>query len=153
MLDAIKAFFETRIKSAGEAGESEHTLHLATAMLLLEVSRADFDVHDDELAVVVELLQGQFAFNDEEAAELVELATRESEESLSLHPFLRLLNENFDAEQKFRVIEDLWQVAYADGRLDKYEEYQVRRIAELLYVSHSDFIRAKHRVLDRRAAQ
>lgn len=145
MLNAIKKFFEDSLLPGEERERREHTVHLAAAMLLLEVSRADFDVDDDELVVIAEILKRQFRFSDEETAELVELATRHSDETLSIHPFLRLINDNYDAEKKAMIVEDLWRVAYADKRLDKYEEYQVRKIADLLYVPHRDFIRAKHR--------
>lgn len=145
MLNRIKQFFEDSLQPVAGAGESEHTLHMAAAMLLLEVSRADFAVDEGELVVIADILQREFDFSDEETAELVELATRHSDETLSIHPFLKLINDNYSAEQKAAVVEDLWRVAYADDRLDKYEEYQVRKIADLLYVPHRDFIRAKHR--------
>lgn len=152
MLGQIRKFFEQQIKAA-DAAVGEHEVHLAAAMLLLEVTRADFEVQSEELVQVAEILQGQFGFSDEETAELVELATRRSDESHSLHPYLRLINERYTQEQKVKVIEDLWRVAYADHRLDKYEEYQVRKIADLLYVPHVAFIQAKHRVLAATEAQ
>ena len=76
---------------------------------------------------------------------MLELARQESQDSHSLHPFLRRINRHFDPEQKAEILEDLWRVAFADGRLDKYEEYHIRRIADLLHLPHSAFIRAKHR--------
>jgi uncharacterized tellurite resistance protein B-like protein len=151
MLAKLREFFDQRVGEA-DGADAEHRLHLATAMLLLEVSRADFGVDARELEVVASGLQRQFALDEEEVTELLALAQAEHEASLSLHEFLRLVNERFDAETRVRLVEDLWRVAYADDVLDKYEEYHIRKIADLLYVPHVAFIRAKHRVLDERAA-
>jgi uncharacterized tellurite resistance protein B-like protein len=147
MLTSIKRFFEERIAAPNEA-DPEHALHLATAMLLLEVSQADFGVHDAELEAVAAGLQRCFGLSESEVREVVSLAREEQQNSHSIHEFLRLLNEHFEMEARLRVVEDLWRVAYADGVLDKYEEYHIRKIAELLYVPHAGFIRAKHRVLE-----
>lgn len=157
MLDRIRRFFDQYIASpapsvaaprlAGRAAQEDvHGLHLATAALLLEVSRADFHVHDEELATIARILQRQFDFSDEEIRELLEVARTESDELLSLHPFVRLINEHFDPQGRARIIEDLWRVAYAKGTLDKHQEYTVRKIADLLYVPHSVYIRTKLKV-------
>jgi len=152
MLDRIRQFFEEHIAApvSGPAGGDQtgsgHGLHLATAALLLEVSRADFEIHDKELEAIARILQRQFDFTEAETRELLELARAESEELLSLHPVVRLINENFDAHGRARIMEDLWQVAYADGKLDKHQEYTVRKIADLLYIPHSVFIRTKLKV-------
>ena len=60
----------------------------------------------------------------------------------------RLINNGFSAAQKVKVIELMWEVAYADDKLQKYEEALVRKVADLIYVPHSDFIAAKHRILE-----
>lgn len=143
MLAALRRFFDERI---APAEDPEHALHLATAMVLLEVSRADFAVGEEELATVAAVLRERFGLQGAELEELMALGVERSDQSHSLHPFVRLLNERFTPEQRARVVEDLWRVAYADGRLDKYEEYHIRRIADLLYVPHAAFIRAKLRV-------
>lgn len=148
MLTSLRRFFETRIAPA--ARDDAHALHLAAAMVLLEVSRADFAVGDEELGVVAEVLRERFGLTAQEVEELLALARRSSDEAPDLHPFLRLLVEHFSVEQRASVVHDLWRVAYADGRLDKYEEYHVRRIADLLYVPHSAFIRGKLRAAEGR---
>ncbi|MDX5333753.1 MAG: TerB family tellurite resistance protein [Gammaproteobacteria bacterium] len=146
MLGAIRQFFAEQLGAEESGTDDAHTLHMASAMLLLEVSRADFSVEPAELAVVAGILRRQFGFSGQEVDELVDLARRHSDETHSIHPFLRLLNEHCDAGEKEQMIEDLWRVAYADDRLDKYEEHQIRKIADLLYVPHATFIRTKHRV-------
>lgn len=148
MLEHIRSFFETRIAPVEGHARDEHALHLAAAMLLLEVSRADFSVRDSELDQIGQALSQTFGLSAGERDELVRLAREESDQVLSIHPFVQLVNREFDAAEKARLIEDLWRVAYVDGRLDKYEEYHIRKIADLLYVPHSEFIRTKHRAID-----
>ena len=152
MLDSLKTLFTGGV-SGGERRDAKHTIQLATAALLLEVSRADFEIQDEELATIAEALRDQFGFSEAETATLLESALEESHESISVHPFVRLVNEEFSVEQKRQVIEAMWRVAYADRRLDKYEEHQIRKIAELLYLSHADFIRAKLKVIGENGAR
>jgi uncharacterized tellurite resistance protein B-like protein len=146
MLSAIKTFLASKASSEGVSQPTALTLQMAAAGLFLEVSRADFKIGEDELKIVAEALKSHFAFSDKDAQELLELALARDEEAVSMHPFLRLINEHFTPDQKRHIIEDMWRVAFADRRLDKYEEAQIRKIADLLYVPHKDFIRTKLRV-------
>lgn len=150
MLDALKVLFTTDDESRGEP--PARALHMAAAALLLEVSRADFDVRDEELKAITDALKRRFAFSDEETQALLDSALEQDKDAVSMHPFVRLINEHFSAAQKSRIIEDMWLVAYADRELDKYEEAQIRKIADLLYVPHKDFIRAKLRTLEARGS-
>ena len=147
MLRAIKTFFQQHIDAEVHRPETrEHGLHLATAALLMEMSRADFTRRPEELALVEQLVRREFDLTEAETRELAQLAEAEAREAVSLYQFTGLINEHFSPEEKVRVVEMLWQVAYADRVLDKYEESLVRKVAELLYVPHRDFIRAKHRI-------
>lgn len=146
MLRAIQDFFRNRIDTAGPEEHDEHSLRLATAALLFEMQRADFDEHEEERVVLEKVLQGTFALSKEETRELARLAQREAEDSVSLHQFTSLINQRFSPDEKVRVVEMLWQVAFADGRIDRYEEALVRKISELIYVPHRDFVQARHRV-------
>jgi len=146
MLRAIQDFFRNRIDVAGPDGHDEHSLRLATAALLFEMQRADFDDHEEERAVLERVLRGTFDLSKEETRELARLAQREAEDSVSLHQFTSLINQRFSPDEKVRVVEMLWQVAFADGRIDRYEEALLRKIADLIYVPHRDFIQARHRV-------
>ncbi len=146
MLRAIRDFFRERIDTGDGGGHDRHALQLATAALLFEMQRADFEEDEAEREVLERVLQQTFALGRDETRELARLAQRESKDSVSLFQFTRLINAHFSAEEKVRVVEMLWQVAYADGRIDRYEEALVRKIADLIYVPHRDFIRARHRV-------
>lgn len=146
MLEAIKAFFQENISTA-KSGDETHQLRLATAALMIEMMLQDDKTHDEEERAIRSALKNKFDLSEDETHELFELGHTELKNSGDYYQFTRLINDNFTPEQKFTVIEYLWDIAYADGELDRYEEHMVRRIAELIYVSHSDFIKAKHKVL------
>jgi uncharacterized tellurite resistance protein B-like protein len=148
MLHAIQDFFRARIQSDSAAEPDQHGLHLATAALLFEMLRADTEEHPDERPVLEKALQACFALDEMETRELAALADREAADAVSLYQFTGLINEYFSPKQKLQVIEMLWQVALADGHLDRYEEALVRKVADLIHVPHRDFIQSKHRVMD-----
>ena len=146
VLRVIQDFFRDRIDTGDGGAHDQHSLQLATAALLHEMLRADYDEHPEELVALERALKKTFSLSKEETRELTKLAEREAIESVSLHQFTALINQHFSPDEKVRVVEMLWQVAFADGRIDRYEEALVRKIADLIYVPHRDFIRAKHRV-------
>lgn len=148
MINAIFEFFESRIRAesanAGSA-RSEHALQLATAALLVEMTRADREVTDEERRAVDAALQEVFDLDDEETRELVRLAELELGDSASLFQFTHLIDKAFPMDTKITIVEQLWRVAYSDACRDRHEEYLVRKIADLLHVPHAAFIRARHR--------
>lgn len=149
MLKSVRRFFEQNIKpvTEGRADEvPERALQLATASLLIEVSRADFHINAEEREAVVHAVQHMFDLSQQETREIVELAESEIDDATSLYEFTRLVNDSFGYEQKLKIVELLWRVCYADLDKDKYEEHLIRKISELIYVSHSDFVRMRHRV-------
>lgn len=147
MLDAIRRFFDNNISAGGgyDVAGLEQALRTATAALLVEIMHADYEVRNSEKDVIRRVLCTSFELSSGDADHLIELAGQELDEAADYYQFTSLINKNFDAAQKIRVVENLWKVAFADGTLDKYEEHIVRKIADLLYVPHSDFIAAKHR--------
>ena len=123
----------------------ETRVDAAVAILLMEVARADFDVAEGELEVIRNTLIEDFSMEREAADELVRHAAAEVDDSTGFFPFVRVLNEQLDPDQKRQVVETLWRVAYADAGKHHLEESVIRQIADLLYVPHSDFIRARLR--------
>ena len=148
MLSAIKKFFDDHIQTASlpQDDTEEHRLKIATVALLLETARADFHVHDEELESVAHHAQEFFGLDANETEELVSLAEEEAKNATCYYEFTSLINNKFTQEEKISIVELMWRIAYADKVLEKYEEALVRKIAELLYVPHSAFIAAKHRV-------
>jgi uncharacterized tellurite resistance protein B-like protein len=123
----------------------EHALRVATAVLLLEVIRADFIVDPSEKRKLRELLERQFDLSGPELDALMEEASADADRMVSMQHVTRLLNEHYDHAMKVRVVEMMWQLVFADGEKDHYEEHLIRQVAELLYLSHGEFIQARHK--------
>lgn len=147
MIDSLRNFFTRMIEpdAAAPGVASEQALRLATAALLLEMMRMDSSITADETTAVTQALQTQFALDPQQVAALMALAGEEARQATDYFQFTSLVNKSFGAEQKARIVEYMWQVAYADGYLDANEQHFMRKIADLLYVSHSDYIAAKQR--------
>ena len=143
MLDQLKPFFSTRIDEPD--GEPVHQKQLAAAALMVEIMVIDRTLNEEEQKIIRQLLENQFSLSHEEIETLVRLAHSEVNDATSLFQFTRLINDHFAVHEKRELVENLWRVAFADNQLDKHEEALIRRISELLYVSHTDFIQAKHR--------
>ena len=115
----------------------------ACVALLLETSMADEILDESELMALKNTLQKDFQINEDEIDELIDLAKENVEDSTSLYEFTRDINDNFDSAERVKLIESMWKIAYADGNIDKFEEHIIRKVSNLIYVSHSDFIKAK----------
>ena len=115
----------------------------ACVALLLETSMADEILDKSELMALKNTLQKDFQINEDEIDELIDLAKENVEDSTSLYEFTRDINDNFDSAERVKLIESMWKIAYADGNIDKYEEHIIRKVSNLIYVAHSDFIKAK----------
>lgn len=154
MIRSIKRFFEQNIdEGSTQAALSEHALQLAAAALLLEVGRADYSMTNEELNEITDALQSAFQLSDLETSTLLDLANEQSKVATSLHGFTSLINRHLSLEQRIKVVELMWQVAYADDRLDKHENHLLRKTAGLLYIPHKQFISAKLRAKKIMAAQ
>jgi uncharacterized tellurite resistance protein B-like protein len=120
------------------------TLRLATAVLMVDVARADYVFEESEFLRVLELIETHFRLTPEQSAELVNAAGSKADDMVSLYEFTQVLHKHLNEAEKARIISMLWQVAYADGRLDKYEDSLVLKISDLLYVSRGRVMRLKH---------
>ena len=141
MISAFKKLFEVPARESEL--EREHRLQLAAAALLIETARADFNEDEVEDASLRSVLCETLDVSPQEVDTLLQQAGEQLDEATSLYDFTRVINDNYSADQKLELISSMWRVAYADGRLDKYEEYLIRQVAELTYVPHSDYIRVK----------
>jgi uncharacterized tellurite resistance protein B-like protein len=147
MLKAIKQFFEESI-APDTQDDIEHRLKLATAALFIEMMQQDGNKKYEEENAVKKVLQAKFALTDTEADEIIELAHEEARQAVDFYQFTSLIHQHFPMEKKIKILEYLWTIAYADNHLDAHEEHMIRRIAELLYVPHKDFIKTRHKVLE-----
>jgi uncharacterized tellurite resistance protein B-like protein len=139
----LKSLFETLFSEKIEQKQSS-TRELASAALLVEVARADFEITPEELARLISLLAATFDMSPEDVELVTQQANDQVENAVSLHDFTRVINEHCSPEERSELIGLMWQVAAADGDLSKYEDHLIRRVADLLYVPHQEFIRLKH---------
>ena len=146
MLSKLSRFIERHLQPVGDASTTSLSLHqkqVTVAALLIEVAMADHEFSSSELERLAHLLTRKFDLSPAEISELIELAKSQSEHATSLHQFTRIINQYCTSQEKFDLMRALWEVAYVDGTLDKYEDYVIRKIADLIYVPHNEFIRAK----------
>jgi uncharacterized tellurite resistance protein B-like protein len=145
VLDRIR-----KLLSAPEAAPSRRDdLEIAIAVLLVEAARMDDTFDEFERGTIEHLLEQKFELSHDQAQDLLRLAEERAERSHQLHPFTRLAVERMEPKTRIRLIEMLWEVAYADGKLDPDEDLLLRRVAGLIYVSDEDRIAARQRVLSR----
>ena len=146
----IRRLFERVVVAISEPAtgtteaDRDEALRLATAVLMVEVARADHIFEETEFDHLLKLIERHFDLLPDEAAELVNLAGETAEEAVSLHDFTHHLHQSLDEREKVRIVALLWQIAYADGHLDKYEDSLVLKISDLLYVSRGRVMRLKH---------
>lgn len=146
MIDSIKDFFAQFIEP-GIVSSSTGTqgLQIATAALLLEMMRMDDELRDEERQAIAHTLQVQFRLAPAQIETLMALAEQEAREANDYYQFTSLINQHCDQSQKVRIIENLWHVAMIDGHLDAHELHLMRKLADLLYIGHADYVSAKQR--------
>ena len=147
MFRTLKALIDDALASLDARGPQIDPLPLAIAALLLEIARADHEVDAAEKHAVVAAIARLCELDADALERLVATAGEAVDQSVSFYDFTNVVNERLSREQKLELLQRLWQVAQADGRIDHYEEYYIRRLADLLHLSHGDFIRAKLAVL------
>jgi len=143
MLKAVQSFFSEHIQSNESSEEPEHARHLAAAALLFEVSRSDDDIDAEEKTRIEEIVRTKFSLDKDEVKSLTTLAEQEVRDANSLFGFTSLVNEHWSIDQRVHLAELMWQVAFADGRLDDHEVHLMRKIQKLLHIPHKRFIGAK----------
>jgi uncharacterized tellurite resistance protein B-like protein len=146
MINSIKDFFSQFIEpgiAASTAGSP--ALQVATAALLLEMMRMDNELKDEERQAITSTLQTQFNLGREQIETLMALAEQEVREANDYYQFTSLINTHCDLAQKVQIIENLWHVAMIDGHLDAHELHLMRKLADLLYIGHADYVAAKQR--------
>jgi uncharacterized tellurite resistance protein B-like protein len=146
MLNQLKLFFDDHLRLSAPEESSEEKLQLSCAALFLEMMMMDEVVEAKEQDVILELMRNNFSLSTEQATTLIELAELQRKQATDYFQFTSLINNHYSDEQKISLIESLWKVAFVDGVLDMHEEYLVRKISDLLHISHTDFIKAKNRM-------
>lgn len=148
MLEDLKKFFAENLDPKASA-DTKHTIEYATAALLIELAKSDLEEDELERTLIVAMLRDTFDLSEPEIVALVAFAENGSKEANDLFQFTKLVNEHYSHEDKNTLVENLWLVAFADGRLDKYEEQFIRKVSGLLHLSHSEFIKTKIKAKDK----
>jgi len=151
MISNIKKFFEKNLHldSNTSVAEKSARLPLATAALMFELLKSDQLVDEREIETLIQVLRRTFKLDEKKLQEVIALAEGEARRATSLYEFTSLINADYSYAERVELVESLWEVAYADQHLDRYEDHLVRKVAELIHVRHSDFIRTKLEVRSR----
>ena len=126
-----------------DSKDSAMSLELAAAALLIEVSKSDYQQDPAEIEKIRDLLVSRFSVSLADIEEFMATASALNKDSTSLYPFTRYINDNCNNLEKYELIVALWEVAIEDGNIDKYEDHLIRKISDLIYLPHTEFIRAK----------
>ena len=145
MIDAIGDFFRARLQVGQDSDGTEDALRLAAVALLYEAAMSDYDLDDEERTAIQELVREQFNLSEGDASALATLARQRVRESTGLHGFTSLINEHWSEKDRLNLVEQMWRVVYADGRLDDHELHLMRKIQRLLHIPQRDFVGAKLR--------
>ena len=151
MMKTIQKFFDTRLSPTSDSPSrrtSDRRCQLATAVLLIEMTRADHKIKLEERQAVVDACGRVLDLTGEEIEEMVRLAEEQVRQSAPLYQFARLIDQEFSLEQKKLVIELMWRVAFADAEILAHEEYLVRKVSGQLHVPRTDFLDAKIKARD-----
>lgn len=125
------------------AVDKDKQLKIATCALMLEVANSDDEFAIEEKSFITKTMKEEFNLDDELVAELLNLAEEKIKNSVSLYEYTDIINKHFSKTEKLQILDNLWKLVFADGTLDKYEEYFIRTISNNLHLSHSDMIASK----------
>lgn len=140
-------------ESGSTSPASEEDLRIATSALFLELANIDSEFSERERDSILALLRTEYGLSEEHALELAKRAMDQLKGSIDLWQFTNLINEHYSESEKIRVVELMWRIVYADGRLDKHEDYLIHKLATLLRLQHKQLIEAKLKVLNERGQQ
>lgn len=144
LVDHVSSALSATASKEQDPEQREHAIRMATAVLMVDVARADNDFHESEFDLLLDLIRSHFDLTADEASDLAAAAHEEAEELVEISRFTQLLHGNLSEEEKSRIVGLLWKIAYADGRLSKHEDSLVLKISDLLYVNRGRVMRLKH---------
>ena len=139
MFKLLKKIF----KKESQEKDTISDVNLAAAIILIEVSYSDFEIKDVEIKKIIKFFEKDLNLSKEKSIWLNNEAQKLHADTNCLRKYVKLINENYNKEKKMRLINIAWKIARADDEVDKYEEHRIRKISELLYLNHADFIKEK----------
>ena len=155
MIDLVNRFFGKSVENrvAKQVEGRCHNIQVATCAVLLEMAKIDGEFSEKEQEGLISILKTCYHLSDGDIEELIQASNQELEGSIDLWRFTSLINRNYTIDEKLRIIETLWEIAYADGKLDRHEDYLLHKLAELLHLTHKQLIEAKIKVIEARKNQ
>ena len=149
MINAVMRFFEkANVEKAETATHAtNHDVRVATCALFLEMARIDESFTPEEMETLLQILKTKYGLSEQDADNLIAEADAELKNSVDLWQFARLINENYNNEEKIEIIQTLWRIVFVDGKMDQYEHYLMNKLSKLLRLSHKQLIDAKLKVL------
>lgn len=147
MLTVLKKYFmgDARNDRAPEVKLRDKIL-IATCVLMLEVARSDDEYAAAEKEIIHRILETELEIPKEEIKEILKIAERDREESVDIFEYTRLINHHFSKKEKLQMVERFWEIIFADGKFDQFEDYTVHKLADLLRLTHEELIAAKLKV-------
>ena len=147
MLAKLKSLLKDSIgqPEAQTEEQLQEQLQLASTILLLEVARTDHEIEEVEVERIKMLVKDKFNLSTEATQVLMDEADDTINDIIDFHQFTSLLNQHFDLDQKCRLVQYMWEIALADGNLDAYEDQIIRKVADLMYLRHSELLSARER--------
>ena len=140
----FKKFFPSSSGSHDDNRSDDDQLQLATCILLIEVSKSDDDYDVDEQKKIKSLLQKKFEMSKDEIENIYALCDKEHNRMTSLFEWTDIINKECNYEQKCIIIGFMWDIAFIDSKIDKYEDLTIRKVSDLIHVKHKDFISLKN---------
>ncbi len=144
LMDRVATAIAATDEEDEDPSDRDAAIRMATAVLMIDVAKSDYVFEESEYDRVLQLLEAHFGLSPDDAAELLNAANDKADTLISAYDFTKTLHEHLSHDEKARVVELLWLIAYADGRLDKYEDSLVLKISDLLHVSRGRVMRLKH---------
>lgn len=155
MLSVFRKLFEGggEGESAAKPGSSGDRIKTATCVILLEAATADETFSAEERGKIIGALKKRFSMTDAEAEELIASSIAERKDATDLWHFTNVINRSLSNEEKYEIMELVWEVIYSDGTLDQLENYIARKLLNMLNIDHSKFIELKLRAKSRAGAE
>jgi uncharacterized tellurite resistance protein B-like protein len=154
LFDLINRFFGkiSEDPAGGEEPDQTHDIRIATCALFLEMAGIDGEFSDSERDNILSMLHEEYGISEEYAAQIIHASKEELEGSTDLWHFTHLINQNYSEEEKIRIVQLMWTIVYADGKLDAHEDYLVHKLAKMLRLNHTQLIEAKLKILHDRSS-
>jgi uncharacterized tellurite resistance protein B-like protein len=146
MLARLKTVMKKLTDNGRDAVITQDELRLAAVVLLVEVMMADHHIEESEKQQLLNSTMDLLQTSREQSVELIDQAVQQHDDLISLYDLTKVINLHFEQDRKIELIAHMWRIAYSDRQWDKYEEHLIRKVADLLYISHKDFIHARVKV-------